>query len=96
VRARFVDDPHVWASALFDEVVPLGYGCSYPRFVRQLRVAGLRPHCEACGGVKGRESVEIDHPSGEEIQWDWAERRRVRRHLANASHQFGTACSWYH
>jgi hypothetical protein len=23
--ARFVDDPHVWASALFDEVVPLGY-----------------------------------------------------------------------
>jgi transposase len=77
VRARFVDDPHVWASALFDEVVPLGYGCSYPSFVRQLRLAGLRPHCEACGGVKGRESVEIDHPSGEEIQWDWAERRRA-------------------
>ena len=77
VRARFVDDPHVWASALFDEVVPLGYGCSYPSFARQLRVAGLRPHCEACSGVKGRETVEIDHPAGEEIQWDWAERRKA-------------------
>jgi hypothetical protein len=27
----------------------------------------LRPHCEACSGVKGRESIEIDHPAGEEI-----------------------------
>lgn len=77
VRARFVDDPHLWASALFDEVVPLGYGCSYPSFARQLRLAGLRPHCEACAGVRGRETVEIAHPAGEEIQWDWAERRNA-------------------
>ncbi len=77
VKARFVDDPHLWASALYDEVVPLGYDRSYPSFARQLRLAGLRPHCEACTGVKGRETVEIDHPSGEEIQWDWAERRRA-------------------
>ena len=77
VTARFVDDPHLWASALFDEVVPLGYGCSYPSFARQLRVAGLRPHCEACAGVRGRETVEIDHPAGDEIQWDWAERRNA-------------------
>jgi hypothetical protein len=27
--------------------------------------------------VKGRETVEIGHPAGEEIQWDWAERRRA-------------------
>jgi len=27
--------------------------------------------------VKGRETVEIDHPAGGEIQWDWAERRRA-------------------
>ncbi|MHB8311661.1 MAG: Mu transposase domain-containing protein [Metallibacterium sp.] len=77
VSARFVDDPHVWASALYDEIVPLGYPCSYPSFVRQVRAAGLRPHCEACSGVKGRETTDIDHPSGEEIQWDWAERRRA-------------------
>ena len=77
VSARFVDDPHLWASALFDEVVPLGYTQSYPSFVRQVRLAGLRPHCEACSGVKGRETIEIDHPAGEETQWDWAERRKA-------------------
>src|SRR5215211_2325011 len=77
LKARFVDDPHVWASALFDEVVPLGYGRSYPSFVRQLRVGGLRPHCEACDGVGERDTIEIAHPPGEEIQWDWFERRRA-------------------
>lgn len=75
LAARFADDPHVWASALFDEVVPLGYAQSYPSFVRQLRAAGLRPHCEACTGVVGRETIDIPHPAGEEIQWDWFERR---------------------
>ncbi|HLN16299.1 MAG TPA: hypothetical protein VK277_06025 [Acidimicrobiales bacterium] len=77
LAARFVDDPHVWASALYDEARRLGYGLSYPSFVRQLRVAGLRPHCEACAGVKGRDTIEIDHPPGEEIQWDWFERRNA-------------------
>ena len=77
LQARFGDDPHVWASALFDEVVELGYGLSYPSFVRQVRVAGLRPHCEACHGVGGRDTIEIAHPAGDEIQWDWFERRRA-------------------
>jgi transposase len=74
---RLLDDPHVWASALFDEVVALGYSLSYPSFARQVRLAKLRPHCEACAGVKGRDTVEIFHPPGEEIQWDWFERRRT-------------------
>jgi transposase len=77
VTARFADDPHLRASALFDEVVPLGYDRSYVSFARQLRLAGLRPHCEACTGVAGRQTVEISHPAGEEIQWDWFERRRA-------------------
>ncbi len=77
LKARFVDDPHVWASALFDEVVQVGYERSYPSFARQLRVAGLRPHCEACDGVASRDTIEIAHPPGEEIQWDWFERRRA-------------------
>ena len=77
IRARFVDDPHLWATALFDEVVALGYARSYPSFARQLRLRGLRPHCEACRGVKGRDTIEIEHPPGEEIQWDWFERRRA-------------------
>jgi transposase len=75
ITLRFVDDPHVWASALYDEVRRLGYPLSYPTFVRQIRVAGLRPHCEACHGVKGRDTIEIEHPPGAEIQWDWFERR---------------------
>jgi hypothetical protein len=77
VRARFVDDPHLWATSLFDEVVALGYARSYPTFVRQVRVRGLRPRCEACFGVKGRDTIEIEHPPGAEIQWDWFERRRA-------------------
>src|SRR5271165_3057547 len=77
VAARFVDDPHLWASALYDEVVGLGYRGAYVSFARQVRLAALRPHCEACSGVKGRETIEIDHPAGDEIQWDWFERRHA-------------------
>lgn len=72
IRARFVGDPNVWVTSLFDEVAALGYARSHPSFVRKVRLRGLRPHCEACAGVKGRE-----HPAGEEIQWDWFERRRA-------------------
>lgn len=43
LAARFVDDPHLWASALFDEVVPLGYAASYVSFARQLRQAVSGP-----------------------------------------------------
>ena len=77
IRERFVDDHTIWASALYDEVVELGYDRSYPTFARQLRLRKLRPHCEACSGVRGRETIEIDHPPGAEIQWDWFERRRA-------------------
>jgi transposase len=75
--ARFADDPHIWGSALYDEVVPLGYVLSYVSFARQVRLAGLRPHCEPCSGVSGRDTIEIAHPAGEEMQWDWFERRRA-------------------
>ena len=77
LAARFVDDPHLWLTALFDEVVPLGYPRSYPSFVRAVRAAGLRPHCEPCQGVSGRATIEIEHPPGAEIQWDWFERRKA-------------------
>jgi transposase len=77
LTARFADNAHIWASALYDEVVPLGYAESYVSFARQLRLARLRPHCEACAGVRGREYTEIEHPPGSEIQWDWFERRKA-------------------
>ncbi len=73
VRQRLVDDHGVWATTLFDEVEALGYDRSYPTFTRKIRQRRLRPHCEACSGVKGRATVIIDHPAGEEIQWDWDE-----------------------
>ena len=73
VRERLVEDPHLWGTALYDEVAKLGYPRSYVTFVRELRRRGLRPRCEACSGVKGRPTIEIEHPPGEEIQWDWLE-----------------------
>lgn len=73
VRRRLADDRHVWATALFDELRAMGYGRSYPTFTRKLRERNLRPRCEACEGVKGRATVDIEHPPGAEIQWDWVE-----------------------
>ena len=73
VAQRLADDHGVWATTLFDEVKDLGYDRSYPTFTRKIRQRGLRPHCEACTGVKGRATVIIEHPSGEEVQWDWDE-----------------------
>ncbi len=53
VRQRFADDPHVWATVLFDEVVALGFDRSYQTFTRYVRDRELRPHCEACSGGEG-------------------------------------------
>jgi transposase len=73
VRQRLADDPHVRATVLFREIVALGYGRSYPRFTAAIRERELRPHCEPCSSSNGRAHVDIDHPAGEEIQWDWLE-----------------------
>ena len=73
VRERLKEDPHLWAVTLFDEVVALGYDRSYPTFTRQIRTRDLRPHCEPCNATKGRASAVIEHPPGEETQWDWVE-----------------------
>ena len=73
VRARLREDPHLWALTLFDEVTDLGYDRSYPTFTRQIRNRDLRPHCEPCSGTKGRAAAVIEHPPGEETQWDWVE-----------------------
>lgn len=63
----------MWATTLFDETVALGFNRSYPRFTRGLRVHQLRPHCEPCSSSTGREHAVIEHPLGEEVQWDWVE-----------------------
>jgi transposase len=51
--ARLLEDPHLWATALHDEVVKLGYERSYPAFTRALRLQGLRPTCEPCHPTPG-------------------------------------------
>ena len=56
---------------MHDELLALGYPGSYPSLTRALRARGLRPHCEPCQGVKGRDQSIIDHPAGVETQLDW-------------------------
>jgi len=71
VTARLVEDPHLWAIALFDELEPLGFGGSYQTLTREIRARNLRPRCAACAGATGRVNAIIEHPAGEETQWDW-------------------------
>ncbi len=73
VAQRLADDRHVWATALFDELVGLGYTGSYSSMTAAIRVRGLRPPCPGCAATGHRESGIIDHPPGEETQWDWLE-----------------------
>jgi transposase len=74
VEARFVDDPHLDATVLHRELVAAGFERSYPTLVRELRRLELRPLCLVCQHRRGRSvTVEIEHPPGEEIQWDWLE-----------------------
>ena len=55
LEARFDDDPHIRASVLFGELVPLRFDRSYPTLVREIRELALRPACDCCkaGGLKG-------------------------------------------
>ena len=73
VRQRLAEDPHLWATALFDEAKKLGYGQSYVTFARKIRDRELRPSCGACGRTRGQPVAIIDHPAGEECQWDWVQ-----------------------
>src|SRR5450631_4899670 len=74
IAARFVDDPHLPAVSLLDELTAAGFDRSYPTLVRELRRTSLRPVCLVCQQRRGNApTTEIDHPAGEEIQWDWLE-----------------------
>jgi transposase len=74
IAARFVDDPHLPAVSLLDELSAAGFDRSYPTLVRELRRTALRPVCLVCQQRRGNApTTEIDHPPGEEIQWDWLE-----------------------
>jgi transposase len=72
-RERLAEDPHLWAQTLHDELVELGFDRSYPTLTRQLRARGLRPVCQSCRPVSARPVAVIEHPPGEETQFDWVE-----------------------
>jgi transposase len=73
VQRRFDDDPHLWVVTLLDELRPLGFAGSYPTLSRQIRDRELRPACLGCAHVTKRANAIIDHPPGEETQFDWLE-----------------------
>lgn len=70
---RLADDPHLWAVTLWEEIREFGYDGGYSTFTRALRARRLRPHCEPCAASRGRDHAIIDHPAGEETQFDWVE-----------------------
>ena len=73
VSARLTEDPHLWAVTLLEELRPLGFTRSYPTLTRQVRDRKLRPACTACAHVTKRPNAIIEHPAGEETQFDWVE-----------------------
>jgi transposase len=73
VRARLAEDPHLWVTALADELEELGWVGGYSTLTRQVRDRGLRPVCEQCRALGDRAVAIIDHPPGAETQWDWVE-----------------------
>ncbi|HEV8561185.1 MAG TPA: IS21 family transposase [Actinophytocola sp.] len=72
-RLRLVDDPHLWAATLLDELRELGFAGSYQTLTAEIRRLQLRPHCAACAATKAGDVAIIDHPPGVETQWDWVE-----------------------
>lgn len=73
VAARLTEDPHLWVVTLLDELRPLGFVGSYQSLTRQIRDRGLRLACVACAHVTKRPNAVIEHPPGEETQFDWVE-----------------------
>lgn len=71
VAARLIEDPHLWAITLLDELIALGFVLSYQTLTREIRARKLRPQCSACVGATGRVNAVIEHPPGAETQWDW-------------------------
>jgi transposase len=74
IDARFEDDPHLLASVLHRELAAEGFERGYSSLVKEVRRLELRPICPSCRHCRDKApTIEIDHPPGEEIQWDWLE-----------------------
>lgn len=73
ITVRLVADPHVEARTLCDELEDLGFTQSYQTLTRQIRARALRPICPQCVNATCRANAIIEHPAGEETQWDWVD-----------------------
>ncbi|WP_329564902.1 Mu transposase domain-containing protein [Kitasatospora sp. NBC_01266] len=72
-RQRLSDDPHLPASALFDEVGALGYPGRYSTFTRALRKHQARPACAFCCSVGPGGGDAAPRPADEKIRFEWLE-----------------------
>lgn len=74
IEARFEDDKHLWSTVLYRELSELRFEASYQTLTREVRARCLRPECKECMGARpDMATIEIDHPPGEEMQFDWLE-----------------------
>ncbi|MFN2488655.1 MAG: IS21 family transposase, partial [Actinomycetota bacterium] len=74
IEARFEDDKHLWTTVLYRELTELGFLASYQTLTREVRARCLRPPCKECMGTRpDAATIEIQHPPGEEMQFDWLE-----------------------
>ena len=70
-RLRLGQDPHLQSTTLLEELQGIGFTGGYSSLTRQIRERRLRPHCEPCHAVKGRDVAIIEHEPGAETQFDW-------------------------
>src|SRR5579884_1210621 len=91
LRARFKDDAHVWASALYDEVTALGFPLSYPSFTRGLRARELRRTARRARGCPGGPpSTSLTHRAKRPyVEFHIGSRHQVRRPVATAPRLLG-------
>ncbi|WP_032388537.1 hypothetical protein [Rhodococcoides fascians] len=61
----------LWAVALFDELLALGFAPSCPTMTRKIRQQKLRPVCLSSRTATDRANAIIEHPPGEETQWNY-------------------------
>lgn len=70
-RQRLLDDPHMKAVALFDEVAGLGYQGGYSTFTRALRKYDSRPPCKHCHRIIHGDGEPASQSAGGEVRFNW-------------------------
>ena len=73
-RIRFADDPHLCGTTLFEESARWGTAGRISRSPGRCGHGGCGRRCGRCAAAAvPAEFAVIEHPPGEETQWDWLE-----------------------